>query len=198
MAEWGFIKGLSLDEVFSDEKSIKNLKEGEYLYVLFEASKKSTLFIYDDERKGYSRFVKDTNGLGRDKTFCMRNPNHRDVFLFKIDGVLFPKQSKCDCAVIFGDQMAFIEFKTKAANKSEDTMEAHYSKIYNQLKITINAFESGYSRIGRNFRGFFSQIMAYGVFNPTVPANNATEKILIARFAKEVKMALSFSNTRTL
>lgn len=198
MADWDVILSYRFNHAFKDEKAIKGLSVDEFIEKVFLHLKRSSIYIYDDENQGFSHFVADTGGLGREKTFMIENRNHRDVFLMKIDGVLFQKKSKCDCAIIWGGEMDFIEFKTKASNKNDDTMEAHYNKIYKQLKLTIEYFETSFRKVGLSFRNQFSRILAYGVFNPTVPTSSATEKILAARFAKEVKVKLMFTNNTHL
>ena len=185
-------------EAFKNEKALKNISRDDSLNKLFEFSAKANAFIYDDDALGYSHFVSDTKGLGVDKTFIVENKNHQRLFFMKIDGVLFSKKSKCDCALLFGKEIDFIEFKTNAVNKTDDTREAHYAKIYNQLKITIDTFEKSYHTVGMIFREVFPKIQAYGVFNPTVPHNPSTEKFLSAKFALETKVKLHFTNKRRI
>lgn len=161
---------------------------------LFENSTRSQLFVCDNAEKGYSCFVVDTKGLGSNKTLIIQNPNHKDVTLVRIDGVLFERMSRCDCAVMFENEFDFVELKTNAANKTEESMEAQYDKSVGQLKITIKEFESRFMAANISFKGLFDTVRAYSVFNPSVPSNNATQKKYSSQFAKELKIILQFTN----
>ena len=193
--DFSIIQELSLKKAFNEEEKIRIIDSDEdYLNELFEHSQKSQLFIYDDEDAGYSRFVSDTNGLGRDKTISIDNSNHRDVFLMRIDGMLFSGMSKCDCALLSEKEMFFIELKTNAANKTDISREDRYEKCISQLKQTIKKFDDHYRAINEDFRKKKKRFVALAVFNPTVPRNNASEKALCASFLKEIKMRLCFTN----
>lgn len=194
-----FLSELNLKEAFKDIEVIRGItKDEDYLNILFEHSRRSQIFICDSKEKGYSCVVYDTAGLGRDKTFIIDNDNHRDVYLMRIDGVLFSKKSKCDCAFIASNEMVFIEFKSDAINRLDKSLKAQYEKCYKQLKTTVLEFDERYKSIGQAFRSKFENIAAYAVFNPTVPSNNAFAKILSARFAKELKMKLCFASSKRI
>lgn len=189
------ISNLNLRNAFANIEIIRNISEDKnYLALLFEHSNRSVVFVFDDAEIGYSRYVNNTAGLSQDKTLVVDNSNHLDVFLMRIDGVLFPKQSKCDCALLVSRKMAFVEFKTNAANKTEESMEAQYEKCFNQLGVTIKTFENHYKEIGESFRDKLETIRAYAVFNPTVPHANSSQKLLSARFSKEYRIKLCFDN----
>ena len=194
--DFSVIQDLALKEAFNNEEKIRIIETDEdYLNELFEHSQKAQLFVYDDEDAGYSRFVSDTNGLGRDKTISIDNSNHKDVFLMRIDGMLFQGMSKCDCALLSQKDMFFIEFKTNASNKNEESRVAQYTKCYKQLKQTIGEFDKHYKAINENFRKKKDHYLALAVFNPTVPRDNAFEKSLRAMFAREVRMKLCFTSS---
>lgn len=165
---------------------------------LFEQSTKSSLFICDDVVKGYSIFIPNTRGFGLDKTFMIQNPNHKELTLMRIDGVLFPGKSKCDCAIIYDSEFDFIELKTYSANASKESIENQYKKSYNQLRLTIGYFIDSYKATNKSFRDLFKIIQAYSVFNPTVPYDNASQKLLSAKFAREVKIRLNFINHKII
>lgn len=161
---------------------------------LLESSNRSQLFVCDNAEKGYSCFITDTKGFGSDKTFIIQNPNHKDVVLVRIDGVLFERMSRCDCAVMFEDEFDFVELKTNAANRTEESMKSQYDKSVEQLKITIREFDSRYKDANITFKDLFEIVRAYSVFNPSVPSNNATQKKYSSQFAKELKIKLQFTN----
>lgn len=165
---------------------------------VFESSIRSILFVCDDESKGYCCFLLDTSGFGADKTFIIDNPAHKEIVLMRIDGVLFMGKSKCDCAILFDNECDFVELKTYAANRSEESMDVQYMKSYNQLKLTVLEFESLFDAKNQSFRSLFERMQAYAVFNPTVPKDNATQKKLSAQFAKDVKMKLNYTNVKKI
>ena len=146
---------------------------------LFEVSNRSQVFLCDDEEKGYSCFIFDTKGFGADKMLIVRNANHKELVLMRIDGVLFPRMTKCDCALIFDKEFDFVELKTNAANQTEESMYSQYVKSYNQIKVTVLEFEKRYRSKNLSFRDLFDTVQAYSVFNPTVPNNNATQKSFV-------------------
>lgn len=194
-----YLASLNLKEAFSGESAFEKIEvEEDYLTELFEQTDRSSVFVCDDENRGFSCFVNDTNGIGRDRVFFIKNVNHRIVFLMRIDGVLFDRRSKCDCAVLFGREMDFIEFKTNAGNKTEVSMDAQYSKSYSQLLLSVKEFDKRYDGMDASFRDRFEVIQAYAVFNPTVPNSNASQKRLAAQFAKETKIKLSFTNSKSI
>lgn len=199
MPDLTHITNLNLKDAFKGEKAFERIKsENDYLIELFEHTDRSSVFVCDDEDCGYSRYINDTKGYGRDRVFIIKNVNHKSVFLMRIDGILFDRRSKCDCAVLFQNEMDFIEFKTNAANQTEVSMDEQYSKCYSQLLTSILEFDRRYDLIGDSFRKKFDTIQAYAVFNPTVPSNNATQKKLSAEFAKEIKIKLSFTNNKSI
>lgn len=168
--------------------------DNDYFTELFDYSSRALLFVYDNSDKGFSVFVSDTNGLGRDKTFIVKNPNRKDVFLMHIDGVLFKKDSKCDCALLTDSAFLFIEFKSEAANRIKDGREECYKKSYSQLLATVQEFILRFQSIGVKFLSQFTDVGAFAVFNPTVPKTLSTEQILSTRFLRLTGMKLHFNN----
>lgn len=199
MAVDTYITSLNLHQAFKGEDPFsENRTEDDAYSILFEKSNRSNLIVFDDADVGHSRFITETKGIGSDKVLSVSNPQHLDSFLLHIDGVLFSKQSKCDCALISDQKIAFIEFKTNAANKTKESREDCYNKCYNQLKTTVNVFDNRYEKIHESFRSKFNSLCAIGVFNPTTPATPASLKNLSVKFLREVKMKLSFTNKTKL
>jgi len=105
------INRLRLKEGFGEYELFQRIsKDEDWLDKLFECDSRGQLFVYDDAEAGHVVYVNDTKGLGRDKVYGLVNKAHKDVFLWHIDGVIYEKTSKCDCAVITTDEMEFIEF----------------------------------------------------------------------------------------
>ena len=166
----------------------------DYFNELFDYSNRAIIFVYDDTSKGYSVFIKNTIGLGRDKTLVVRNQKKKNVFLMRIDGILFKKDSKCDCSLLTDKDFVFVEFKSNASNKTEDAQIDNYENCYKQLYLTFNEFKKRFKKIGVDFVSLFSSVSACTVFNPTVPYNNSTEKTLSRRFLKKTGIKLRYTN----
>lgn len=189
------ITGLKLKEAFDDQKKFQDVTcDADYLAELFEWSDRGRIFIHDDETAGHSIFVTDTNGLGADKTFEVGNPDHRDLFLWHIDGVLYKKDSKCDCAFLTESYIGFVEFKANAANNSNAARKENAEKAVSQLKQTILDVADRCKNVGVELRKE-TAIEAFAVFNRTVPRDNATQKNLAMKFLMDTDgILLHFKN----
>lgn len=189
------INRLKLKEAFDDNHKFQNVAcDSDYLTSLFEWTQRGTVFVYDDMDKGYSTFVNDTKGLGTDKTFKINNQSHKDLFLWHIDGVLYKKDSKCDCAFLTDTYIGFVEFKANAANNTDSAIIANYDKAKTQLKLTIKDVGDRCKKVGVDIVDTM-EVEAYAVFNRTVPAHNAYQKKLAAQFLLETEgIPLYFKN----
>lgn len=191
------INRLRLREAFASEEKFKSVTEDKDLLAeLFECANRGKLFVYDDADKGHSVYVNDTGRLGLDKLFIANNPKHKDVFLWHIDGVMFPKDSKCDCAVLTESDMCFIEFKSNAANRSNEAIKHNYNKAYNQLMLTLNEVTDRCQQVDVNLKDVVN-VKAFAVFNKTVPRNDALRKNISARFLLASGVKLEFANENT-
>ena len=86
------INHLCLKEAFGEYELFQRVsKDVDWLDKLFECDTRGLLFVYDDADVGHVVYVSDTKGLGRDKVFGLVNKNHKDVFLWHIDGVIYEK-----------------------------------------------------------------------------------------------------------
>lgn len=168
--------------------------DNDYFKEIFDHSNRAVVFVFDDSSKGYTVLIRNTRGLGRDKTLVVKNQNKMDVNLMRIDGVLFKKNSKCDCSILTEKEFVFVEFKSNACNKSDDAQIENYENCYKQLYLTFNEFKKRFKKIGIDFISLFSNVSACAVFNPTVPYNNTTEKTLSGRFLKKTGIKLRFTN----
>jgi|GEM_PF-1903115 len=177
-------KGTLFDEVENDT---------DYIKCLFEHGNSAQLFACDSNEKGYSTFISDTSGVGKDKCFIVRNNKHIDVFLWRIDGVLYGKDTKCDCAILTSTQLDFVEFKTNAANSSSEAIRQNYEKACDQLSSTIKDVKRKCGGVNILIEKERS-LKAFAVFNRTVPRITAYENNLKRKFLKENKIRLSFEN----
>lgn len=194
----GAINQLCLKEAFGDIEMFKRIsKEEDWLDVLFECDNRGLLFVYDDANIGHVVYVKDTKGLGHDKVFELVNKSHKDVFLWHIDGVIYPKTSKCDCAVITMDELEFIEFKTNASNSSSEAREENYHKASEQLQTIVLDVKDRCAKVGLVLTSIIP-VMAHAVFNPTVPSDNAMTKNISIKFLVRTGVKLRFDNKKVL
>ena len=194
MIDFSLFQRLRLKEAFADNQKFQAvLSDDDYIAELFEFSNRGTVFIHDDAAKGCSIFVNDTKGLGSDKTFKIENPSHKDLFLWHIDGLLYRKGSKCDCALLTDSHMRFVEFKSNATNNSEEAIEDNYQKAASQISITYKDIDDRCKTNGIDIKKVL-KLEAYAVFNRTVPKNNAHQKNISAKFLHDNKFRLYFQN----
>ena len=192
------IKRLRLKEAFGEIGLFQQIsKDEDWLNILFECDARGQLFVYDNPDVGHVVYVNNTKGLGRDKVFRLVNNNHKDVFLWHIDGVIYKKTSKCDCAVITTDEMAFIEFKTNASNSSNEAIFDNYNKASEQLQKIVMDVKDRCSKVGVTLTSVIP-VEAHAVFNPTVPSDNAMKKNISAKFLVRTGIKLSFDNMKEL
>ena len=192
------INRLQLKEAFGDSELFKRVsKDEDWLDILFERDSRGQLFVYDDDEVGHVVFVNDTKGLGRDKVFGLVNKNHKSVFLWHIDGVIYEKTSKCDCAVITSDEMEFIEFKTNASNSSPEAIFENYHKASEQLQKIVLDVKERCLKAGVALTSIVP-VEAHAVFNPTVPSDNAMKKNISFKFLVQTGVKLSFDNSKEL
>lgn len=192
------INRLRLKEAFGDSELFRNISnDRDLLNILFECDSKGLLFVYDDVATGHAVYVNDTKGLGRDKVFGLVNNTHKDVFLWHIDGVLYKKTSKCDCAIITLDEIEFIEFKTTASNSSPEAISDNYHKASEQLQKIVLDVKDRCLKVGVSLTSLIP-VEAHAVFNPTVPSDNAMKKSISAMFLMRTGVRLCFDNKKEL
>lgn len=201
MADYRQLIDLGMNDILKQPEFaglLSKLTEDERLETLFEATIRATAWITDDDEAGHSIFVFDTNGVNKDKLLVVHNPAREEIYLWKIDGVLFKRYSKCDCAVVRGDVLHLVEFKANALNESEASIEGNYDKACNQLILTLQYLEDAYKRINKDINDVFSDIDALIVFDRIVPQNNAYQKSVSARFSSKTTRILTYGNDLTV
>lgn len=193
------ITTLQLRKAFSDIDKFQEITaEDDYLKVLFEWTDRGSIFIHDDAMAGHSIFLTNSSGIGLDKFFTLLNPNHRDMFLWHIDGVMYKKGSKCDCAFMVDDYVGFVEFKANAAQDSQQAIVSNYDKAKSQLVLTIKDVLRRCEAIGVDMLSIV-RVKAFAVFNRAVPRNNAYQKKVSAEFLLETNgLPLFFANSEKL
>ena len=192
------IERLKLKEAYGDFEEFKRISSDEdWLDVLFECSNRGRLYVYDDPEVGHVVYVNDTNGLGSDKVFDLENKSHKEVYLWHIDGVLYEKTTKCDCAVLTMDEMEFIEFKTNALNSTTEAISENYHKAEEQLQRIILDVKDRCAQVGVELTSVIP-VEAHAVFNPTVPSDNAMKKSIAAKFLVRTGVKLKFDKKKVL
>lgn len=193
------IERLSLKDAFNDLAVFNDVKcADDLLKELLDHSDKSTVYIYDSVDLGHSVIIDDTYGVGRDRVFVVENNHKSSLFLLRIDGLLFAKDTKCDCAVISSNELNFIEFKSNAANRTEEAINDNYEKASSQLLNTLREFRCRYAKINKSLDELVN-IECFAVFNRTVPRNSATQKRISANFLRESKgVKLKFENIKKI
>lgn len=198
MLDFSVINNLSVKTVFVgqgiDSLLAQIKSEQDYLVALFETETRGTIWITDDAVVGHSIFVTDTNGVNKDKLLKVLNPNIKTLFLWHIDGVMFAKYSKCDCALLHERLMHLVEFKANAKNASDDSIQANYEKASEQLALTFEKFQELYDNHGQDIFSIFDDIDALIVFDKTVPQDDAYQKNIISKFSRRTLLTLSFGN----
>lgn len=198
MPDFTILNNLSIKTVFVGQgiDSLLNQigSEQDYLVALFETETRGTIWITDDVIVGHSIFVTDTKGVNKDKLLKIDNKNIKTLFLWHIDGVMFAKYSKCDCALLHDRLMHLIEFKANAKNASDDSIEANYNKASEQLALTFEKFKELYDTHGQDIFDLFEDIDAMIVFDKIVPQSDAYQKSIISKFSKRTLLNLSFGN----
>jgi hypothetical protein len=182
--------GVGIDELLDEIK-----KAEDYTIALFEGCEGHVIWVTDDEEIGHSVFVTSTNGVNKDKLLEVNNKNRKSLFLWHIDGVMFERYSKCDCALLHDRLMHMVEFKANAKNATDDSIQANYEKAKKQLTLTFNAFRELYAKKGFDLWDVFRDIDAKIVFNKTVPQDIAYQKSLQKQVANDINVSLTFGNT---
>ncbi|MBQ8100873.1 MAG: hypothetical protein IJ169_06265 [Paludibacteraceae bacterium] len=198
MPDFSIFNNLSIKTVFIGQ-GIDSLlaqinTEQDYMIALFDSEKRGVIWITDDVTAGHCVFVSDTYGVNKDKLLKVFNPNIKTLFLWHIDGVMFTKYSKCDCALLHDRLMHLIEFKANAKNESDDSIQANYEKASEQLALTFEKFEELYKNHGQDIFRVFDDIDAMIVFDRTVPQDDAYQKNIVSKFSNRTLLKLSFGN----
>jgi len=192
--DFDIINKLGLKEVFKGTEFDNVDDDMSYLDKLFEYRKTLQSYVFDDPDKGYSTFIDNTRGFGSDKCLKIRNRLLKDIFLWHIDGILFHRDSKCDCAIISNDVLNFVEFKTNAKLGTDKALEETYEKAAEQLSETISTLRKGIEAIGRDFSLIRKKIVAYVVLNKSIPQRSTYQTTVAFKFSKKNRVRLVFEN----
>lgn len=198
MTKFQELKDLRLDELLRSPQFIEVFPEGltddERFQFLFQETTHAHVWVTDDVLSGYSIFVFDTNGVNKDKLLYVTNPAAHTVFLWAIDGKMFKRLSKCDCAIISDKILHLVEFKANVESENLLTIGEHYDKASEQLSLTIKYITEAYENLDTDIFDIFNDIDAKIVFDKQIPQDNAYQKKVSSKFNKENLIVLTFGN----
>lgn len=190
------ITSLRLRQLYDKEaKFTACVSDEDLLSELFEVTKRGQIFVCDNKQEGHSTFIKDSSGHGKSRLLKVTNPKCQDLFLWHIDGILYKRNSKCDCALINTSSLCFVEFKSEAQNRTQAQAGNIYEVASGQIRSVLCDFLQRAESI--HFDVFAHvKIRAVAVFNKTVPAYNASQKAVKRKFEKTFNnlVPLDFTN----
>ena len=197
--DFNIIKRIKLKDAFSGNDKFEDvISDEDYLRELFEFSNRGTAYVFDDSEIGHSTFTLDTRGIGRDRVLVIKNRHHKDIFLWHIDGVLYAKNTKCDCAILTDKELIFAEFKANAENQTDEAIIHNFIKAKEQLLSTITDIKNKCSAAGVELEDML-HLEAYAIFNQTVPDGSAYRKNISAEFwLQSDGIDLKFENEKKL
>ena len=163
---------------------------------LFEETRRGLVWVTDDDVKGHCVYVYDTSGVNKNKLLEIEQNSGTILLLWHIDGAMFKKRSKGDCALIQNRFLHLVEFKANVVTSSEESIEEHYEKAAEQLINSYNLINDLYKRINIESKDIFDSVDAMIVFNPTIPRRNPTQQSFQEKFRQEHKMILYMGNKR--
>ena len=169
----------------------------EFYEALFEEMQRHMVWVTDDSALKYCVFVTETANCDTNKLLKVINSSKSPLYLWRIDGKMFPKYSKCDCALFQDGKFFFVEFKANAISQTPNSQEITCEKACEQLQITFEQFCQLYEKSGISFRELFTDIKAMVVLNKTIPRDTAFQKNLKSTFLKNNKVILEFGNEKS-
>lgn len=153
----------------------------------------SEFYIEDNQKVGYTIKVESPT---QDKTCRILNSSQDTAVLLPIDNKFIKNKENgiADAAVFNAGNFHFVEFKTNAEGNSDYAVAETYKKAMDQLKETLNLFESKLNAIKIDFRKQVN-IECNIIVSETFPRNKATEMTNAIQFAKDSKgISLEFEN----
>lgn len=189
-----YLKDLELPRVFSQSSQ-------EIVSHIMESTKDE--HIVDSESQKISGFVSATFGQEEDaalKYFSVENPTAAPFALLQVDNGLIKSHDvrKCDCVIVNDAYIGFIEFKANATSDCDVTMKKNCWKAMEQLKATIDTFNSCYKLQGKDIKSCRSSIEAFICFRQGYPKTTSSQFNYRVRFKEENGIPLSFERKKTL
>lgn len=173
-------------------------EDEEYWKKLFEDTKRGLIWVTDDDIVKHCIFVFDTNSVDKNKLLEVTQTPGSVLLLWHIDGAMFKKHSKGDCALIQNRKLHLIEFKANVTTDNDLTIKEHYEKAASQILGAYEIITKLYQDVNLNVEDIFSDVDAMIVFNPLVPRVNATQQSFQRKFITDNKMFIGLGNTLKL
>lgn len=144
--------------------------------------------VVDVNELGTSYFVTDKIGQEEDnneKYFEVINKFEKYFALLQIDNGIIKtcETKKCDCAIVDGNNLCFIEFKANATSTKTNQVNKNYCKAMKQLSTTISIFKSGLLLLEKDLYTL-RKVEAYVCFRHGYPRRTSSEMNYRVDFAK--------------
>lgn len=161
---------------------------------LFEETQRGRIWVTDDASVNHCVFVLDTKGIDKNKLLEVTQTTRAVLLLWHIDGAMFKKFSKGDCALIQNKKLHLIEFKANVTSDNDLTIKEHYEKAASQILGAYEIITRMYKNVNLKIEDIFSDVDAMIVFNPLVPRINATQQSFKAKFIADNHMFIGLGN----
>lgn len=159
----------------------------------YTVTKEKVFFIEDDESSKRTVVVRTPN----EEKYCkVINSHNTEAVVLSIDNALIMHHAGgiADGAVFNTENFFFVEFKTNAQGNSDMAVDATYRKAMEQLKSTIELFETHLQNANIEFTHTIN-VECNVVVPSTFPRNMAAEMTYALEFAHETKgISLTFEN----
>lgn len=179
---------------------VKNLKLCQAFWghnpVITDCTEETTnaeFYVEDSQEVGYTIKVQQPT---QDKACKVLNPSQNTTTLLPIDNRFIKNNVNgiVDAAVFNTKDFHFVEFKTNAEGNSDYAVAETYKKAMNQLKVTLNLFESKINAIKIDFRKQVN-VECNIIVSETFPRNKSAEMTNAMLFAQETNgILLRFDN----
>ena len=150
-------------------------------------------YIEDSQEIGYTVKVQQPT---QDKICKVFNPSQDTAILLPIDNRFIKNNVNgiADAAVFNTKDFHFVEFKTNAEGNSDYAVAETYKKAMEQLKETLNLFESKINAIKVDFRKQVN-VECNFIVSETFPRNKSAEMSNAILFAQQTSgIPLGFDN----
>lgn len=181
-------------------ESVKNLRLCQAFWghnpVITDCTEEITdaeFYIEDSQEVGYTIKVQQPT---QDKACKVLNPSQNTATLLPIDNRFIKNNVNgiADAAVFNTKDFHFVEFKTNAEGNSDYAVSETYKKAMDQLKGTLNLFESKINAIKIDFRKQVN-VECNIIVSETFPRNKSAEMTNAMLFAQETNgILLRFDN----
>lgn len=181
-------------------EAVKNLKLCQAFWghnpLITECVKEITdleFYIEDSQQIGYTVKVQQPT---QDKTCKVLNPSQTTAVLLPIDNRFIKNNTNgiADAAVFNTKDFHFIEFKTNAIGNTDFAVSETYNKAMEQLRETLNLFESKINVVKVDFRKQVN-VECNIIVSETFPRNNAIEMTKSLLFSQQTNgIPLEFEN----